>query len=400
MRLFDGIRLRAVVSGLLLCLFVMSGVVYGAGYSAEGWAILFDQQEEGLGMGFQDVYKSYISPIEIDMGSAKKAVENGDFSAWGFSVPITVNAGDTQRTDYPVELKMSFGELLSSIGESGTFDLNSVRVVEIDSDGTQLELPSQFDIVDENSGEVIWIMEGVTVANASREYLVYFDIIENGEKPIPEYETGLAFDSDSNHVKNDFLGATFRSNGLLGWLAMWSVTEDKDVFNGDAPWICYLTKDGKDEWWSPENDFAFYEVVSEGPVRVTIMTEISNTLRGVKMQKYYTVYYSSGRVKFKTNWIMEHTLLAAESIRFWITNQNTEYDSKWKYTYLYDGEIVTEAFAKDGDLATDEDWFVASNGQYGLMFALTQNYTEPGFMVSQWKVFGASRSGVPPIPNM
>lgn len=397
MRLFNGIRL-GVVSGLVLCLFMMSGVVYGAGYSAEGWTILFDQ--EGLGMDFREVYKSYTSPIETVMGSVKKGAGSGDFSSWSFSIPITVHAGDIQRIDYPVELKMNFGELLSSIGESGTFDLNSVRVVEIDSDGAQLELPSQFDITDENSGEVIWIMEGVTAANTSREYLVYFDVIENGEKPIPEYETGLAFFSDSHHIKNDFLGATFKNNGLLGWLALWSVTTDKDVFNGDAPWICYITKDGRDEWWSPENDFAFYEVVSEGPVRVTISTDINNTLRGVRMQKSYTFYYPSARIKFKTNWIMDHTLLVAESIRFWMTSQNTEYDSKWKFTYLYDGEIVTEPFTRDGDLGADEDWLVVFNEQYGLMFVLTQNYTEPGFMVNQARVFGASRSGVPPTPNM
>jgi len=84
------------------------------------------------------------------------------------------------RSDKVVELDVDFGARLTALGEAGSFDENSVRVVEVDVNGTALDtaVPFQFDngsTLNEPSGTLVWLLTGSTAANASRYYEVYFD---------------------------------------------------------------------------------------------------------------------------------------------------------------------------------------------------------------------------------
>ena len=79
----------------------------------------------------------------------------------------------------------------SGLGKTGTFDPNSVRVVEVDANDAVIDaaVPFQFDkagdynATNKAAGTLVLIMEGNTAAGASRTYHVYFDVTGKGFAP-------------------------------------------------------------------------------------------------------------------------------------------------------------------------------------------------------------------------
>ena len=49
---------------------------------------------------------------------------------WHYRVKLEINSTSYSRTDWPIEYKINFTSLLESLGVSGTFDENSIRVFE------------------------------------------------------------------------------------------------------------------------------------------------------------------------------------------------------------------------------------------------------------------------------
>ncbi len=107
---------------------------------------------------------------------------------WSYRLPITVNANGVTRTNKPVEAPLNFTQLLAAANGSGTFDPNSVRVLEVDSNGNLLDanVPFQFDrATDYNAatnanGTLVFMMTGTTSAGGQRYYHLYFDKIGKG----------------------------------------------------------------------------------------------------------------------------------------------------------------------------------------------------------------------------
>ena len=122
---------------------------------------------------------------------------------WHYRVNLQINTTTYDRVDWPIEREMNFTEILKSFSVNGTFDINSTRVFEYNSTGHILNLvPSQFDIdedynASENAfGTLIFLLNGTTPPNKERYYYLYFDIIENGEKPKQSYSTDLSWSWD------------------------------------------------------------------------------------------------------------------------------------------------------------------------------------------------------------
>jgi regulation of enolase protein 1 (concanavalin A-like superfamily) len=108
------------------------------------------------------------------------AATNWSFSDRDYRLAITVAADDTPRTDRPVETDVDFATLLNDLGATGTFDEDSLRVVEVDAAGDSLDtaVPFQFDngsTVDNPSGQLVFLPSGTTAANTTRYFYVYFD---------------------------------------------------------------------------------------------------------------------------------------------------------------------------------------------------------------------------------
>lgn len=107
---------------------------------------------------------------------------------WDYRVPITIGTNGFARTNKPVEVSLNFTQLLTTLGSSGAFDPNSIRVIEVDSNGNVVvaNVPFQFDqAADYNattnaSGALVFIMAGNTLATATRYFHVYFDLTGKG----------------------------------------------------------------------------------------------------------------------------------------------------------------------------------------------------------------------------
>jgi regulation of enolase protein 1 (concanavalin A-like superfamily)/chitodextrinase len=104
--------------------------------------------------------------------------------AWSFRVPVVVDARDHRRFERPIEAAFDFTELLDALGASGSLDLGSLRVVEVNAAGQILndDVPFQFDpdpsfdaLLDAR-GELVVLGEGWQPGTATRYYHVYFGV--------------------------------------------------------------------------------------------------------------------------------------------------------------------------------------------------------------------------------
>jgi len=110
-------------------------------------------------------------------------------SDWRCRVPATVAADGVERIDRSIVAEMDFSRALTELEISGDFDKNSLRVVEVDENGTIIDrdVPFQFDTfsdykpsVSQSKGEIVIFMEGTTAPDESRTFQVHFDVSEKG----------------------------------------------------------------------------------------------------------------------------------------------------------------------------------------------------------------------------
>ncbi|MBI3922051.1 MAG: hypothetical protein HY318_11590 [Armatimonadetes bacterium] len=110
------------------------------------------------------------------------------FRDWHYCSPLSLTC---QASDITVEVATDFGKLLRDSGISGTFDPKSVRVAELKSnEGSPVEIPSIYVPTPSSSqegGQRGRVRFRVRHGTSSRSYRIYFDLVENGEKPVVNY---------------------------------------------------------------------------------------------------------------------------------------------------------------------------------------------------------------------
>lgn len=107
----------------------------------------------------------------------------GSGSDWHYRVPVTLPSTSTVNSTGKVNI--DFAALMTQLGISGTFDVNSVRVIR--PNGTIATIQEYTDTVysgatdatGNSRGEVRWIVQD----GGAQTYYVYFDITQNGAKP-------------------------------------------------------------------------------------------------------------------------------------------------------------------------------------------------------------------------
>ena len=116
--------------------------------------------------------------------------------SWQYRQRIEINTTASNVTNWPIEMIVNFTDLMPG----GTFDNNSIRLVEYNLTGKIMyEVPVQFDKdsgynnATNAYGEIIFITNGTTQANARRIFYLYFDTVENGAKPFKSYSTNLSY---------------------------------------------------------------------------------------------------------------------------------------------------------------------------------------------------------------
>jgi hypothetical protein len=132
-------------------------------------------------------------------------------SSWHMRIPINISY-TLDMENASVKVNINFTQLINELNISGTFDQNSIRVVE-----TTEDIPYDFENETYDTGNVSWIANGTTLANTNRTFWIYFDIIENGaktrgkiisEKPYWEsgYDDTIAMDVWSNQTTSPGVG--------------------------------------------------------------------------------------------------------------------------------------------------------------------------------------------------
>jgi uncharacterized membrane protein len=221
--------------------------------------------------------------FSLQMNAEPKYEDTWWNATWHYRVRIEVNTTDFSRTDWPVEKAMNFTVLLNDLNVSGTFGINSTRVVEYNASGSILqELPSQFDPADDfdasanAAGEVVFILNGTNANYTSRYFYVYFDITENGNKGLPNYSTLL------NYTWDNITGEAMINNSKF--------LVHIDTARGDNTSGIYRVWDGIETDW-------FYQSGANDPTMEYI--KISNGTNNLTFDLTNNANFTAGPVRIR-----------------------------------------------------------------------------------------------------
>ncbi|MBA7668949.1 hypothetical protein ES703_77069 [subsurface metagenome] len=120
---------------------------------------------------------TFFLTFNINTTSAGQSVRRWWNSNWNYRISLTVDVGSYERTEKPVEQYLNLTALLRRIGRSGIVIEDSLRVVEVNSDGDVIDdrVPFQYEAMTDTWGNLVFILTGTTPAGAHRYYDVYFD---------------------------------------------------------------------------------------------------------------------------------------------------------------------------------------------------------------------------------
>jgi|GEM_PF-5143162 hypothetical protein len=80
----------------------------------------------------------YANKSNYTSGEATLSFEALPPATWHYYKNVTVNSGTSERENAPIKLELNFTYEISSVGGSGTFDNNSIRIYEVDSQGNEV----------------------------------------------------------------------------------------------------------------------------------------------------------------------------------------------------------------------------------------------------------------------
>jgi len=177
------------------------------------------------------------------------------------------------RTDRPVEVDLDFAALLADLGKSGSFDPDSLRVVDA---ATDQPVPFQLD-----AAGLVFIAEGAT--DSSRRFFVYFDA-GSGFTPAQVLQQ-VSVEDGIQHEQQDSFKITAQN---ATWYyqkagAGFASLEDQD----DNDWISYTPGGGSageyrgipnlGEWAHPGYDNSQSVLDIDGPVRARIRSQTNDS---------------------------------------------------------------------------------------------------------------------------
>lgn len=134
---------------------------------------------------------------------------------WSYRVPINIPAGTVANST--VKVDVNFSTLLTTLGESGTLDQNSIRIVK--SDHATLLTTQEYsdrifnDILDaanNNQGQIKFINE----ETGATTYFLYFDTTASGSKPAnPQATINGNFENSAGSTPSDWVTSAVNANG-------------------------------------------------------------------------------------------------------------------------------------------------------------------------------------------
>lgn len=172
--------------------------------------------------------KGLIAALLCLVGGVAAAEGNWWNAEWHYRMPVTVDSGMFERTDYLVRVPLDLKKLAAD-AEIGTgVDVASLRVVELDADtGKTKEIPSIFRKNSDffrgvkEEGSLTWQMAGKTPTLTQRFYYLYLDAKGSG-KTAPSYAAIPGADEvvGENLIPNSSFEEVDAKNQPVGWSAI------------------------------------------------------------------------------------------------------------------------------------------------------------------------------------
>jgi hypothetical protein len=280
-------------------------------------------------------------------------------SNWNYRVSLTVDIGSYERTEKPVEQYLNLTAMLRRIGRSGTMIEDSLRVIELNSEGDVIDdrVPFQYDAMTDTWGNLLFILTGTTSAGTSRYYDVYFDIAGTFEPAVVSTRVQITddvMDEDQASYRIVTQNATYFYQKEAG-----GFSSLLDVDGND--WINFHPWGGSDGIYRgipnlvhPDNIFhpghknCTSSILHTGPLKVTIRTVSNNGLWECNWEIY--PYYA------------RMTLLKKADKNYW---------------FLYEG-------TPGGKLDLTTDFSVRSNG---VRLPVEQSWREQDIPSPEWVYF-------------
>ena len=111
---------------------------------------------------------------------------------WPSRIALKVEVGERELTDYPVEVRLVFKDEKA--------DPKSFRVVEYGEGGKLEALQTQFDMIGQDYGNVVFLMPGKSAANCARTFGIYYDLAGGEAKP-DQGHPGITAKKDGGWVR-------------------------------------------------------------------------------------------------------------------------------------------------------------------------------------------------------
>ena len=283
---------------------------------------------------------------------------------WGFRVAVTVEAAGYERHDKTAELTLNFTDLLAAAGESGRFDPDSIRVVEVKDGGVindkvpfQFDRSSDFNANNNATGTLVFLLGGVTPADAARSFHVYFDIVGDGFS-LPKFNNRVGLDTIVDAYGFDTLRLVIDNATLYyhktggGFSSLFDIDENDWIsWNpatgsaGDFRGVPNMVHPNDGGYFHPGRANVDTSVVRRGPLKVTLR---SNSLDGLwaTLWEIYPTYARMTVIKTPVGKL------------FWLQYEGTPGGALNLTTDLVtrsDGTTTTAGESWSGDLV-DEEW--------------------------------------------
>jgi len=203
-----------------------------------------------------------------------------------YRIKLTIAPNSSVASGKAIEVSLNFIQLLSQAGQSGTVNLNSLRLIEVNSQGgiTNGSVPFQFDNSSESSGKLIFLVSDIAASN-TKNYYLYFDVGSSFTKPSFTPQVSLMdnvnYQGQSSYKLTTTSGTYYYHKDGAGFAGMM----DKD----NVDWISYRPTGGSagdfrgipnmvhpEGFFHPGSTGSTSQIVSQGPLKITIRSTNGN----------------------------------------------------------------------------------------------------------------------------
>jgi hypothetical protein len=217
---------------------------------------------------------------------------------WNYRASLTVNSGSYKRINKPVEVPINFTSYFSTNDATSSFDINSIRVHEVNQNGqvVSANIPFQFDsnagynALNNASGTLIFLLNNNTTAHTNRYYQVYFDVTGGGHSaPVFANQVQVI-----NNVFDEGQNAFRINTGIADYIYQKSSGGFSSILdNAGNDWINYKQTGGSAghyrgipnlvaPWdgghFHPGTSTSISTLVHQGPLKATIQSTTTDGL--------------------------------------------------------------------------------------------------------------------------